>query len=66
MRNIMALFAGAVVGFFVILVVAFALSVSSGRFSMDGAPAWPLLIAVPVGVGIGYVVGKKVSAPKND
>ena len=64
MRNIMGLFAGAIVAFFVTFFLAGVLSASSGRFIMDGAPGWPWLVSLPVGVGIGYVVGKKLSGSR--
>ncbi len=64
MRNIMGLFAGGIVGISVIFIVAGMLS--PRNIFMDGAPGWPWLIALPVGTGIGYVIGKKLSRPKNN
>ena len=47
--------------FFVIFFLAGMLGAPTGKFIMDGASAWPWLVSLPIGVGVGYAVGKRAS-----
>ncbi len=64
MRKYIGLFVGGIVAFFTLLFLVGILSASSGRnIFMDGAAGWPWLVALPIAVSIGYIVGQKISAP---